>query len=109
MRHTFWLKMLLTIGCIYLSIQLTLLNYSVDKSIHVQYEALGKLKNDPALDSSVNRKRYALRTKEINQQINQLQEKRYADWLLYIGILLSPVSGWLIRYTFYPLLKKRSK
>ncbi len=99
-------KILILISCIGLSIYLTFIDYPVAKSIQAQYTALDKLKNDPAIDSAENRKRYALNKAAIYQQIDELNKKRHPYWYQIIGILLTAFTGWLIRLIVPPLFKK---
>ncbi len=105
MRLNFFLKILLIIGCMSLSIYLIFINYTVDKSISAQYTALSKLRGDPALDSSENRKIYAQRKSEINRQIDELRTKRHPDWYRFVAILLSISTGFLIR-RMIPVFKR---
>lgn len=72
MRLILLIKKLPFIGCIYLSLRLFFINYSIDKSIHGQVTALVRLKNDPAIDLAENRKRFAKRKADINKQIDCL-------------------------------------
>lgn len=106
MRLIILIKILLAIFCIYLSFRLVFINASIDKSLNEQYHALSKLRNDPALDSAENRKRYAQRRTEINQQIDSLGEMRYSSWYKFIGIIFASIAGWLSRNLF-TLFKKR--
>ena len=102
------LKILLAIGCIYLSFRLFFINYSIDNFIHVQVTTLGKLKNDPALDSAENRKRYTLSNTDINKQIDSLYKKRYSKWYGFIGVILIFISSRLLRNIATTLFKKRA-
>ncbi len=108
MRLNFFLKILLIIGCMSLSIYLIFINYTLDKSISAQNTALSKLRGDPSLDSSENRKIYAQRKLEINRQIDELRTKRHPDWYRYVAILLSVYTGFLIKRTI-PLFKRTYK
>ena len=108
MRLILLIKILLAIGCIYLSLRLFFINYSIDNSIHEQVTALFKLKNDPALDSAENRKRYAQRRTDINKQIDSLYKKRYSNWYGFIGLILVFISNRLRRNIATSLFKKRT-
>ena len=101
-------KILLILGCIALSLYFTLINYSIDRSINTQLTALTKLKNDPKLDSAVNRKIYAQRKADINQEYERLRAKRHSQWFSILGVVLAMFDGWLIRRIVPPLFKKRS-
>ena len=109
MRLIVILKILLAIGCIYLSFRLFFINYSIDNSIHEQVTALVKLKNDPALDSAENRKRYTQRNADINKKIYSLYKKRYSKWYEVIGLILAFISSGLLKNITTILFKKRTK
>jgi|GEM_PF-4499373 len=104
----FILKILLAIGCIYLSFRLFFINYSIDNSIDEKVTALVKLKNDPALDSAENRRRYARRKADINKQIDSLYKKRYSKWYGFFGLILAFISSRLLRNIATTVFKKRA-
>ncbi len=107
MRLVFLLKILLAAGCVYLSIRLININTSIDTSISEQLTALTHLKNDPAIDSAENRKRYTIQQMEINNRIDSLRAKRYPDWYRFIAIILAATAGSLIRNIGKTLFRKK--
>ncbi len=97
MRLTAPLKILLISAGLYGIYYFGSMNYRVDQSINARYTALFELKNDPALDSSVNRKRYAQRKAEIYREIDQLQKERHSSWFGFLASMLGVCTGWMIR------------
>lgn len=106
MRLIFLIKILLAIGCIYLSFRLVFINDTIDKLINEQYNTLHKLRGDPALDTAENRKIYLQKKTEINNQIDSLSEKRYSNWYKFIAIIFGYIAGFLVRDIVSTLFRK---
>jgi hypothetical protein len=75
MRSLLLLKILLVAVYIYFSIHVFSFNYPIEQSIRTQYTALVEYKNDPALDSATNRKRYGENKSAIEKELKILNEK----------------------------------
>jgi hypothetical protein len=109
MRSLLLLKIVLVLGYIYLSIHVFSHNYPIEQSIQEQYAAQASYKNDPALDSATNRKRYAQNKLSVEKQLTILNERKYASWYKMVLMVLAPFVGWLIRNIVTTLYKRRSK
>lgn len=109
MRSLLLLKIVLGLGYIYLTIHVYSHNYPIEQSIRAQYTAEATYKNDPALDSATNRKRYAQNKLSVEKQLKILNEKKYPSWYKMVLTVLAPFVGWLIRNIVTTLYKRRSK
>jgi hypothetical protein len=105
MQPILLLKILLAIGCLYLSYSIMSHESSI---VNATYELSSiNLKNDPAKDSSENRKNYARKRLEINNKIASLNAKRWPAWYGYIAVILIPIGGGLIGNIIKTLKKRR--
>jgi len=94
------LKVLLGLGCIYLSVRIIVINGAIDKLIYQQYDRFTHYKNDPLKDSSTNRKLYAQNKEDVNTQVEKLKTRKYPDWYRIIAVVLPIIAGWLLRDSF---------
>ncbi len=109
MKLAAFLKLLLICTSVGLLAWLMVTNYQTYKLAQELDPSGIKIKNDPLLDSSVNRIRYAEKKQEIRQRHDQmweLQKKRHYTLFNYLAWFLSIFTGWIIRKFWRDIFKK---
>src|SRR6476619_63760 len=86
MKLKILLKFLAAAVCI--TVGLVFLNRDSALEKQIYKISTTKLKNDPALDSAVNRKLYAFRRAVIKARVMELEKKRHPAWQKNIAPLL---------------------
>lgn len=109
MKLSAFLKLLLICTSVGLLVWLNVANYQTYRMCKELDPSDIKLKNDPLLDSSVNRIRYAKKNQEINQRYNQiweLRKKRHFSLFNSLICILAIINGWIIRKFWRDIFKK---
>ncbi len=109
MKTTQLIKLFLSICFIAFCFRLIYINGQIDTSIKEKYTTLYKLRGDPALDTAENRKRYIKKKEKIENQIGQLEKKKFPSWWnTFFSSILAILLGWWLRTIFTSLFKKRT-